>query len=41
MKFTSPHDPIIFQHQVWDIVRQIPPGRVTTYGQVARLIPPS
>jgi methylated-DNA-protein-cysteine methyltransferase-like protein len=40
MKFTSPHDPIIFQHQVWDIVRQIPPGRVTTYGQVARLIPP-
>jgi methylated-DNA-protein-cysteine methyltransferase related protein len=40
MKFTSPHDPIIFQHQVWDIVRQIPPGRVTTYGQVARLLPP-
>jgi methylated-DNA-protein-cysteine methyltransferase-like protein len=37
--FTSPPDPIIFNHQVWDIVRQIPPGRVASYGQIARMIP--
>lgn len=38
--FTSPPDPIIFNHQVWDIVRQVPPGKVATYGQVARMLPP-
>jgi len=38
--FTSPPDPIIFNHQVWDLVRQIPPGRVASYGQIARLIQP-
>jgi methylated-DNA-protein-cysteine methyltransferase-like protein len=39
MRFTSPPDPIIFNHQVWDLVRQIPPGRVASYGQIARMIP--
>jgi methylated-DNA-protein-cysteine methyltransferase-like protein len=39
MQFTSPPDPIIFNNQVWEIVRQVPPGKVTTYGQVARMIP--
>jgi methylated-DNA-protein-cysteine methyltransferase-like protein len=39
MQFTSPPDPIIFNHQVWDIVRHIPPGKVATYGQIARMIP--
>lgn len=24
--------------KVWDIVRKVPPGRVTTYGAVARLL---
>jgi methylated-DNA-protein-cysteine methyltransferase-like protein len=38
--FTSPPDPIIFNHQVWKIVNQIPPGQVATYGQIARMIPP-
>jgi methylated-DNA-protein-cysteine methyltransferase-like protein len=38
--FTSPPDPIIFNNQVWEIVRQIPPGRVATYGQIARMLPP-
>ena len=38
--FTSPPDPIIFNHQVWDLVRQIPRGKVASYGQVARMIPP-
>ena len=39
MPFTSPPDPIIFNHQVWDIVRQVPAGKVATYGQIARMIP--
>jgi methylated-DNA-protein-cysteine methyltransferase-like protein len=38
--FTSPPDPIIFNNQVWEIVRQVPPGKVTTYGQIAKMIPP-
>jgi methylated-DNA-protein-cysteine methyltransferase-like protein len=38
--FASPPDPVIFNNQVWKIVRQVPPGKVTTYGQVARMIPP-
>jgi methylated-DNA-protein-cysteine methyltransferase related protein len=39
MQFTSPPDPIIFNHQVWELVRQIPSGKVATYGQIARMIP--
>lgn len=38
--FSSPSDPFIFNNQVWEIVRQVPPGKVTTYGQVAKMIPP-
>ncbi len=37
MRFTSPPDAIIFNHQVWDLVRQVPPGKVATYGQIARM----
>jgi methylated-DNA-protein-cysteine methyltransferase-like protein len=37
--FTSPLDPIIFHHQVWELVCQIPVGKVATYGQIARMIP--
>src|SRR5512136_1127300 len=40
MQFSSPPDPIIFNHLVWDLVRRIPPGKVSTYGQIARMIPP-
>lgn len=40
MNFTSPPDPILFHHQVWDLVRQVPPGKVVTYGGIARLLPP-
>jgi methylated-DNA-protein-cysteine methyltransferase related protein len=39
-KFTSPPNPHAFNAQVWEIVRQIPPGKVSTYGQVAMLLPP-
>jgi len=38
--FASPPDPIIFKNQVWEVVRQVPPGKVTTYGQIAKMIPP-
>ncbi len=37
--FTSPPDPIIYNNQVWEIVRQIPVGKVATYGQIAKMIP--
>ena len=39
-RFTSPPDPAAFNALVWEIVRQIPPGRVSTYGQIASMIPP-
>ena len=29
-----------FNLKVWELVRQIPPGKVATYGQIAELIPP-
>jgi methylated-DNA-protein-cysteine methyltransferase related protein len=38
-QFTSPLNPAAFKEQVWDMVRKIPPGRVTTYGRIAGLIP--
>jgi len=37
--FASPPNVHAFQALVWEIVRQVPPGRVVTYGQVAGLIP--
>ena len=37
--FSSPPDPFDFNLRVWDLVRQIPPGRVATYGQIADMIP--
>lgn len=37
---TSPPDAATFNALVWDIVRQIPRGRVSTYGQIAAMIPP-
>ncbi len=37
--YTSPPDRSLFNNQVWDIVRQIPAGKVATYGQVASLVP--
>lgn len=32
-------NPEKFYEQVWRLVRQIPDGRVATYGQIAQLIP--
>jgi methylated-DNA-protein-cysteine methyltransferase-like protein len=36
----QPPDPTTFNQLVWDIVRQIPEGQVSTYGQIASAIPP-
>lgn len=38
--FSSPPDPVIFNHQVWEVVCRVPAGKVATYGQIARMIPP-
>ncbi|MCY4464589.1 MAG: MGMT family protein [Chloroflexi bacterium] len=37
----NPPNPQVFFATVWDIVRQIPPGRVSSYGQIASMIPPT
>jgi methylated-DNA-protein-cysteine methyltransferase related protein len=39
-RFTSPPNPQAYNQQVWDLVRQIPRGRVASYGQVALMLPP-
>lgn len=39
-KFTSPPVRDEFNRKVWEIVRQVPPGKVTTYGFIATLVPP-
>ncbi len=36
----NPPDPQSFFETVWDIVLQIPPGKVSSYGQIASMIPP-
>lgn len=40
MKYISPEQRAEFNQSVWKIVRQIPPGFVATYGQIATLIRP-
>ena len=35
----NPPDPDTFNRIVWSIARQIPAGRVSTYGQIASMIP--
>lgn len=39
-KFTSPPNRDAYYDLVWNLVRQIPEGKVSTYGQIAGLIPP-
>lgn len=39
-RFTSPANKFAFNSKVWDIVRQISPGKVATYGQIAGMIMP-
>jgi methylated-DNA-protein-cysteine methyltransferase related protein len=39
MSPASPPDSKVFYQQVWEVVREIPPGRVASYGQIAKLVP--
>jgi methylated-DNA-protein-cysteine methyltransferase related protein len=39
-KYTSPRNQTVYNALVWEIVRQVPTGKVTTYGQIAAMIPP-
>jgi methylated-DNA-protein-cysteine methyltransferase related protein len=36
----NPPDPTSFNRVVWQIVQQMPEGKVSTYGQIASMIPP-
>jgi methylated-DNA-protein-cysteine methyltransferase-like protein len=38
--FVSPPNPKAYNAMVWEIVRQIPGGKVSTYGQIGGMIPP-
>jgi len=40
MRYSSPPNQQAYYEQVWALVRQIPPGKVASYGQIAMLIPP-
>jgi methylated-DNA-protein-cysteine methyltransferase-like protein len=40
MRFTSPPNPQEFNERVWQLVRQVPRGKVATYGQIALMLPP-
>ena len=40
MQFTSPPNQQAYYAQVWDLVRQIPYGKVASYGQIAKMLPP-
>jgi methylated-DNA-protein-cysteine methyltransferase related protein len=41
MRFTSSPNPREFNERVWQLVRQVPPGKVATYGQIALMLPPT
>ena len=38
--FSSPPNQQAFYEEVWNVVRQIPFGKVASYGQIAKMIPP-
>ena len=40
MSYTSPPNPQAYYEQVWQRVRQVPYGKVVTYGQIAQMLPP-
>jgi methylated-DNA-protein-cysteine methyltransferase-like protein len=40
MRYSSPPHQQAYYEQVWNLVRQIPRGKVASYGQIALMIPP-
>jgi hypothetical protein len=39
MRDSSPFNQQAFYAQVWNLVRQVPRGKVVTYGQIAQMLP--
>ena len=39
-RFTSPKNQLDYNVQVWEIVKRIPAGKVSTYGRIADMITP-
>lgn len=37
-KFITPTDRMLYYNQVWEVVCQIPPGKVATYGQIGAIV---
>ena len=37
---SAPPNPQAYYEQVWNLVRQIPEGKVASYGQIAKILPP-
>jgi len=40
MQYTSPPNQQAYYEQVWNLVKQIPKGKVAAYGQIALMLPP-
>jgi len=40
MHYIPPPNQQAYYEQVWNLVRQIPRGKVVTYGQIAQMLPP-
>lgn len=40
MHYIPPPNQQAYYEQVWNLVRQIPRGKVATYGQIAQMLPP-
>ena len=40
MHYPSPPNQQDYYEQVWTVVRQVPQGKVVTYGQIAQFLPP-
>jgi len=40
MHYTSPPNQQAYYEHVWNLVRQIPRGKVAAYGQIALMLPP-
>ena len=36
----APPDPETFYEEVWEIARQIPRGKIASFGQLAKMLPP-
>lgn len=39
INYLSPQSKQLYYEQVWELVRQIPYGKVATYGQITKIIP--